>query len=106
MNPSSLCYTLTETLAAIKFSFYLLCNHNVLIEVKEKQLSLMNYLGDRWSIGEGGCIRVVHFYGSSLVLQLTCANPPRLKEIVRQPCSLASRTTTCYMGIGFTKYVV
>jgi hypothetical protein len=82
MNPSSLCHTLTETLAAIKFSCYLLCNENVLIEVKEKQLSLMNYLGDRWSIGEGGCIRVDHFYGSSLVLAHTCGMPPRLKEIV------------------------
>ena len=29
----------------------------VLIEVKEKQLSLMNYLGEWWSFGEGGCIR-------------------------------------------------
>jgi hypothetical protein len=29
----------------------------VLIEVKEKQLSLMNYLGEWWSYGEGGCIR-------------------------------------------------
>jgi hypothetical protein len=28
----------------------------VLIEVKEKQLSLMNYLGEWWSFGEGGCI--------------------------------------------------
>src|SRR4051794_41518595 len=91
MNPSSLCYTLTKTLAAIKFSCYLLCNENVLIVVKEKQLSLMNYLGDRWSFGEGGCIRVVHFYGSSLVLADTCGNPPRLKEIVRKLFSLASQ---------------
>lgn len=29
----------------------------VLIEDKEKQLSLMNYLGKWWSYGEGGCIR-------------------------------------------------
>src|SRR4051812_42440513 len=98
MNPSSLCYTLTKTLATIKFNCYLLCNENVLIEVKEKQLSLMIYLGDRWSFGEGGCIRVVHFYSSSLVLAHTCRKPPRLKEIVTQPCSLASRTTTYYMG--------
>jgi len=31
----------------------------VLLVVKEKQLSLMNYLGEWWSFGEGGCIRVV-----------------------------------------------
>ena len=30
---------------------------NVLIEVKEKQLCLMNHLGEWWSYGEGGCIR-------------------------------------------------
>ena len=50
---------------------------NVLIEVKEKQLSLMNYLGEWWSIGEGGCIREL-----ALVLVHTCGKSPRLKEIV------------------------
>lgn len=49
----------------------------VLLEIKEKQLSLMNYLGEWWSYGEGGCIREF-----ALVLVHTCGKSPRLKEIV------------------------
>ena len=56
-HPSSVGILWWLYLAAIKFSCCQLCYKNVLLVVKEKQLSLMNYLGEWWSFGEGGCIR-------------------------------------------------
>ena len=50
-NPSSLVTPLLDYLAAIKFSCYQLCYENVLLVIKEKQLSLMNHLGGIGKIG-------------------------------------------------------
>jgi PhoPQ-activated pathogenicity-related protein len=65
----------------------------------------MNYLGGMWL-----CLVYVEWLQRGHVYEPPCAShlwtATQEQRDNRQPCSLAYRTTTCYMGSGLTEYVV